>query len=792
MGSLFVFNSFAQTMDEYFEQQKIQQFKKLYLHTDREYYFVGDTLWFSPYIVLANDNQLIAENGNLYVELLDRNGQVVESKNFLLDHGICSGYLVFDNKLITAGTYVLRAYIDEQKYLGDNSFYKKTLNINNALPEAEVKVTEEKSSKVYIDFYPEGGFLLANQLNRTAFVAHDNEGQPIRFEGKLISSDGTQIHLSTSYKGMGSFIFIPKMDAKYSIEANADGKVQFRMPDMREFGAKLMRARNADNALILYIKSSPQFHAKHFYIAFFHKGIGKNYVKLTGKDYSKPISISIDKLEPGINRLVLLSDTFEPLSERLVFINKPSEDYQVQVTLSKNEFKTRDQVKMEFNIPEIKNSEAWARISVSVVDEKMIGFRGNSLDIRSYLLLDSELRGQVQNPGSYFFDEDSISSDTKIDLLLLTQGWRNYIYDQLPELDPTNLSTVPFGMDFKGTVKRVLTNRPFVNTDVYLNYANNDIRDMRQTKTDEQGCFRFDSVVFFDTALVMIQGKNYKDKNYTFIELSNSVFGHFPVNELNYKNLEPLDSLSLATFRLKYINELSLHKYFPDRSSRILEEINIVGKKKEDTHPRLYSKGASTSKKITEVERNYKDVVQYLRGRFAGVVVTDSGVTIRGEGSILGSNEALLLVDGMPVTFDMLYRIPMYDIDIVEIVKPPETAIFGSRGANGVVSVFTRSGVSYEPNFEVIPGTVIKKLQGFEKFRVFYSPTYSNSNIDVEMPDYRQTLYWNPSFVIDDKTRQLSFYTCDNLANYKILVEGISASGKICLGEASFIVNTRR
>lgn len=64
----------------------------------------------------------------------------------------------------------------------------------------------------------------------------------------------------------------------------------------------------------------------------------------------------------------------------------------------------------------------------------------------------------------------------------------------------------------------------------------------------------------------------------------------------------------------------------------------------------------------------------------------------------------------MPIEVDQLEYFPMYDIDVVEVIKGSDAAIFGVRGANGVISVFTRTGVDYEPIEEEMPGTIIKKM----------------------------------------------------------------------------------
>jgi len=789
----------AQSINAYFSSQIPSSFQKLYLHTDREYYFIGDTLWFSPYLLQATNNKLLTDNCNLYLYLIDNKGQVVEKKNFTLENGMCSGYLNFDNKFIAAGTYVLRAYTDRMKPLGEDAFFRKTIKINDTRQYNNDDKSSEKNNEIVIlDFYPEGGFLLDGKVNRMAFIAHNKDGQKINFKGKIISSMGEEIPIKTVYKGVGSFSFVPKSKNKYKIETNEYSNIQFRMPDISQQGAKLMLTKESEKALSFNIISSDNMPSREFYIAIFHRGIGKNYVKVEKEKLNKAISIKKEYFGAGVNRLVLLNSKFEPLSERLVFTNKNKDDCLVNVTLSKDQFQTREQVKMKLNIPTIKNDDEWARVSVSVVNENMMGYQGNLLDLRSYLLLDSELKGYIQNPGLYFVDDDSISSSRKLDLLMLTNGWRNYAKEQA---DVVRSSNSNIGITFSGKVQKEILNKPYINTDVFLTVVNNNIQEIKSTKTDQYGYFKFDSIVYFDTALVMIQAKNHKDKNNTRLELNDLCLEHFSVDESNYKNIDDIGELSLEMYRLKYINELSLMEFFPDRESILLEEIVVAvkAKKKPDDHFRIYT--PSQSNKLTDTDRHYTSILQYLSGRFAGVQVMEDKILIRGSGSLsLGGSDdlpvmsdgPLILLDGMPITTDELKYFPMYDIDVVEIIKGPDAAIFGVRGANGVISIFTRKGFDYKPVAEKMPGTIIKKIQGFEKFCVFYSPVYNSNKIDTEIPDYRQTLYWNPSVVVDDKSSSLSFFTCDNLANYKVIVEGITMSGKICIGEAGFIVDERK
>ena len=88
-----------------------------------------------------------------------------------------------------------------------------------------------------------------------------------------------------------------------------------------------------------------------------------------------------------------------------------------------------------------------------------------------------------------------------------------------------------------------------------------------------------------------------------------------------------------------------------------------------------------------------------LTGKMAGVNITtsegspdaDIKIRVRGGGSITQSNDPLFIVDGFPV--ESISDIPANDIEDITVLKDASsTAIYGSRGANGVIMVTTKSG----------------------------------------------------------------------------------------------------
>ena len=155
------------------------------------------------------------------------------------------------------------------------------------------------------------------------------------------------------------------------------------------------------------------------------------------------------------------------------------------------------------------------------------------------------------------------------------------------------------------------------------------------------------------------------------------------------------------------------------------------------------------------------------------------------------SSGHLLLLDGFPVDIDMILAIPMIDVDVIEYINHynvTATAMFGSRGANGIISVFTKKGGAHLGMKTYVQGTLASRIMGFSSYREFYSPVYTPENIDAGLPDRRITLYWNPDIELREGGTMVSFFTSDDYSRYKIIVEGISSTGEVCMGSSEIEV----
>jgi TonB-linked SusC/RagA family outer membrane protein len=137
------------------------------------------------------------------------------------------------------------------------------------------------------------------------------------------------------------------------------------------------------------------------------------------------------------------------------------------------------------------------------------------------------------------------------------------------------------------------------------------------------------------------------------------------------------------------------------------------------------------------------NVLQSLQGRAAGVMVSQNNgapgasvsVRIRGTNSILGSNEPLYVIDGFPYSGNPTF-LQNSDIQSIEILKDASSvAIYGSRGANGVVLITTKSGRKGKTTVDVETAysiqSVSKKMQLMNavQYAEFYNEQAANDNL---------------------------------------------------------------
>ncbi len=227
-----------------------------------------------------------------------------------------------------------------------------------------------------------------------------------------------------------------------------------------------------------------------------------------------------------------------------------------------------------------------------------------------------------------------------------------------------------------------------------------------------------------------------------------------------------------------------------DPDAIMLDDVQISSYREDDFKriENIYGQGTH-SLDMDEVPNagSFLHPMELLRGRVPGVRIvgglgqggTQWNIQMRGPGSINGGQEPLILVDNMPVPIDVLNSIPPSTIDRVEIYMGGEAVIFGAQGANGVISFFTKVGFD-PPNVYAAENTTYVRVQGYQEYQEFYSPDYSTYRPENAKPDNRATILWEPLITLESgKSKQISFFTTDEVAPMTVIVEGMTKDGRM-------------
>lgn len=762
--------------------------EKLYLHTDRQYYFQGDTLRFKGYYLNGQTQRLDPGYCNMYLDLINDAGNILLSQMYSLEKGLTMGQVPLSDNL-KPGSYFLRAYTDRQKQIGEDAFFHLSFQlskIQSTLDQPAASVREANFLELDLAFLPEGGYLLEGVLNTVGIKVVGSSGKNLQVEGEIRDEeDKTVANFHTAYQGMDTLRFRPERGKRYHIVLVNHPQFTYTIDDVKKRGIKLECIGENDKEFLFRVTSNaPTFNGKYYVFAIMHRGSLLYEQEFVLKNSEFPIKVDREALPAGINRLILLDASLTPLSERLFFSPNPVVNH-IRIESDQYAYNTRSPVEIRLSDEEVLGGMGWSSLSMSVVNEHAVEKNGSKLDILSWLLIDSELKGVIESPSDFFVDNSGLSSSEKLNLLMLTQGWSRYLWNTLPEEEPEYEVWRADGITLSGNVRKAMSKKPVQNGLVNCTLYGQHGFMSESTSTDVKGNFLFPDLFFTDTAALFIQGFNQKGKLYTEVFLDPLHEKSTGVSPGYLPTKTRFDDFPVSLYQQQYYNDVALRDYLIASGSILLEEVSITRKytPPADGHYRIYSK-PSTSFKLTEKDLMYNNVEQYIQAKLGALAYS-----LRNSFTE-NSSSHLVLLNMIETEWDIVKTIPISDVDEVDYIKQYDNAayIFGVRGGNGVISVFTKKGGDQFVR-TYVQGTVSKRITGFSAYREFYYPKYTPENLSSEKPDWRITLHWDPDILTADGKAVVSFYTSDDISRYRIMVEGITSTGEVCLGSSEFVVS---
>ncbi|MGY3088105.1 TonB-dependent SusC/RagA subfamily outer membrane receptor [Hymenobacter sp. UYAg731] len=779
--------------------------EKAYLHLDKPWYTAGETIWLKAYVVDAARHQPDTLSKVLHVELLNASNQLVARRNLHLEAGLAPGDVALPDTL-TPGNYTLRAYTSWMRNTDPGFFYSRQVTIWPAAPDeapdskpgavraraaAARQLAQAVATPPDVQFFPEGGNLVAGLENTVAFKITDFAAHGLDVEGKVFDADNKQVAaFRNSHFGMGTFTLLPVAGQRYhAVLAPAAVPITVALPEVKASGYTLhvvtfpneyfvaIRQQGGSGGPVLLLG---QVRGQAAYV-----GQGQ----LTGGE-TFTARIPKSRFPAGIVHFTLFDGQGTPLAERLAFA-QTDPGLHVTLTPDRPSYGPRQPVRVRVAVANAAGEPVAANLSLALTDAGVAD--ANAETIASNLLLTSDLAGYVEAPG-YYFQNPTLETAQHLDALLLTQGWRRFAWKQV-------LSNQPLEHEF--SVERSVSllgqmlqrnGKPVPGGKLsFLQTA--PTKFFMATTVDQEGRFLFNGIEGCDTIRVTLQARTSKDGRNAELHLD-------PGPPVSRRPLVPLpvqapNALADALARSQQQRAAERRFRLDTTKTILLGGVTVKGAKAVENDPRrLYPPGNATVLRPDKyITTGNTSVLQLLQGRVAGVAVTGTGdntnVLIRGITSLSGNSSPLFLLDGVPVDVGTLAYFPASDAESIEVLKGAQAAIYGSRASGGVIAVYSRRGSpAYNPLLEPVPGVAVLHLPGYYCGREFYVPRYDAPKTNRDFPDTRRsTLYWNPT-VRTDATGQaeVTFFTSDAKGTFQLRTEGLSQAGQPAQGQSSLRV----
>jgi len=767
------------------EEKIITNIEKIYLHTDRSIYFMGEDLWYKAYVVRAQNNLLFDNSNILYVELISPDSKIVARNKTNLEMGLGNGDFKLLDSIVKPGRYQLRAYTNWNRNFGDDFVFKKDIEIINVFEQNPVSsstrmkndntvvinaLTSGAKSTSKVDFFPEGGSLLENVASVIGFKAVDGNGNPIEVTGKVFDSNNELItSFASSHDGMGKFQMIPIEGKQYYVKTITKTGAELRndLPKVTKQGYLLSyRLLKGKNIITINTNQATLAQNPNAVLTLICKGKGISYLEsnqtLTETTFS--FELPKDKTPEGISQITLFDGNSRPQSERLVYIEK-EHDLDVVLATDKTSYKPLEQVAISVSSKTKAGIPKSASFSLSVTDmngeeeDKDLGS-----NISSYFFMESDIQGKVNNP-AYYFDSNNTKRLEDLDNLLLTQGWREFLWKIPPMVSESVNYVAEKGITITGKVKQLLGSKPLVDTNLTLGLMNKKNFNIFNAVTDSEGTFKFENLMFSGKTKMYLSTRNAKGKFRGEIVLKPIEKSPIPItfkSELN--NFPETTNKSIENVFKKFVA-------FGVNPANVLKEVNVVSRKKYD---RTSIVGIPEFTYVADTNAtHFVDIYQLIENVIPGTIAEfiGDGMSVR---FLRYKSPPVFVINGFEVRYrEELDFVQPADVVKIEAIKNSFGGYYNSE--TGVIAITTNGNKLKTKVFH----TINKELEGFYTARVFYVPDPSKPNPELDdNAAVRNTIYWTP-YLNPDKTgnARVSYFNSNVETKVKVALEGITSSG---------------
>ncbi len=783
-------------------------YEKIYLQTDRDVYSQGEDLWFKAYLVNAQNNKPINYSRNLYVELIRPGLQITLRHVLRMEDGLGNGDFKLPDTL-SAGTYRLRAYTNWMRNFGDTFVFEKNITVVNtrgsqsiasalAKPVKRVKKKQSTVGKTdtlpsgpNVSFFAESGPLINDVSSVVAVKAEDEFGKGIPVSGQIFATSGRAVAKFTCDSlGFGQFGLEPDETQMYHAEVTINGEL---------FKFELRKARQKGFTMGVSA-TSPTIFAEIACNGFSLGEWGGNNLVIVGRHgnkviykervriQSKNILVQVPDVNfpEGIACITLYDEYAKPLCERLVYVHHPNTT-KLKITTDSIAYHSRQKTTVKLKL----SDSTVTHLSLAAVDAGVVAVQPG--DILQYLELKSEVKGNIEHPERYF-DTTNVNRLKQMDLLLMTQGWRDFIWKDIDDTKFKQRYDVEQALPINGHVRAVWADKvlPKMNITMFAPRAAGN--KLFSAISDSTGHFRIDGAVLYGYQYVYFTsrksdgiGEDGKSKGKT---------GGWIIVDSMFRDklaVEPVDNILIEQ---NPVNADSLYE-----RERVKQKFTFGGVNNLKT---VQITGYSNALPVQTYPITLAEQKDFTTiGDFVINHIPNAHWQMD-EGDRERPPSPPRIFTGyippymFPVSVHGVYT--DHEKIVVGMAPKPDVDEYWEQTMDRVLKVTIRGrqtvdGKVYSVELLLRPGSLKSKdfydntmadFVGYTKARVFYAPRYEAPG---DKPDYRTTIHWEPVITTDAKGEAtVSFYNADPKGKVTVVVQGVTDKGVPVSAIAGYVV----
>ena len=440
--------------------------EQVFLHLDNTGYYLGDTLYYKAYVSRGDNGRPTNLSGILYCELLNDDGYLIERQMIPLEKGEGYGNFSLADTTLYAGYYELRAYTKWQLNWGvteqPHSQWAEKYFFSKDMAKDYYRDYEKLYSRVFpvfdrplapgdfsqdmtlrplaayyknpaddpettLQLFPEGGSLVAGLKQRVAWEVRNQQGRTLEGTLSVTTPDGQVIASETINRGRGIFeVTVPanqRLTAEFTPSASHDnptGTLPATTMLKAEDDGVALRVDTDTAGISISCATAGLASQEELGITVMCKGILMHFQKIDAAPIHLPLS------KAGVYQVTVFNQDGRVYADRLCFY-LPSGFQSSNVTFSgvkAGNYSAFEPVAIELH------GAPGASMSVAIRDAAKSEYVYDTGNMLTESLLSSQIKGFVPQP-QWFFQKDEPQRRQALDLLLMVQGWRRYVWKEM-------------------------------------------------------------------------------------------------------------------------------------------------------------------------------------------------------------------------------------------------------------------------------------------------------------------------------------------------------------------------